>query len=88
MVKAVFPVKTRRNHWASDASLVGAGVGSNFQSHSQSDFSDYVQFSLRSWRGPTTHRKGATKDLLNTAKYDKGPDNPKPNPNLKSFVVA
>ena len=25
---------------------------------------------------PTKHRKGATKDLLNTAKYDKGPDNP------------
>ena len=23
-------------------------------------------------RGPTKHRKGATKDLLNTAKYDQG----------------
>ena len=29
MVKAVSAVKTRRNHWAGDASLVGAGVGSN-----------------------------------------------------------
>ena len=44
-------------------------------------------------RGPTKHckrlkhRKGTTKDLLNTAKYDKGPDNPKLNPNLKSFVI-
>ena len=35
------------------------------------------------------HRKGATKNLpvllycvLNTAMYDEGPDNPKPNPNL------
>ena len=37
--------------------------------------------------GPTKHRKGATKDLLNTAKYDKEPNNPKLNPNLKSFVV-
>ena len=27
--KAVSPVKTRRNHWAGDTSLVGAGVGSN-----------------------------------------------------------
>ena len=27
------------------------------------------------------------KDLINTAKYDKGPDNPKPYPNIKSFVV-
>ena len=26
--KATFPVKTRRNHWAGDVSLVGAGVGS------------------------------------------------------------
>ena len=34
------------------------------------------------FEGPTKHRKGATKDLLNTAKYDKGPDNPKPNSNL------
>ena len=31
--------------------------------------------------------KGTTKNLLNTAKYNKEPDNPKPNPNLKSFVV-
>ena len=23
------PVKTRRNHWAGDVSLVGTGVGSN-----------------------------------------------------------
>ena len=37
--------------------------------------------------GPTKHPKGATKDLLNTANCDKKPDNPKPNPNLKSFVV-
>ena len=29
VVKAVSPVKTRRNHWAGDTSLVGAGVGSN-----------------------------------------------------------
>ena len=29
MVKAVSPIKTRRNHWAGDTSLVGAGVGSN-----------------------------------------------------------
>ena len=29
MVKAVSSVKTRRNHWAGDTSLVGAGVGSN-----------------------------------------------------------
>ena len=43
---------------------------------------------LYAYRGPSTkHRKGATKDLLNTAKYDKEPDNPKPNPNLKFFVV-
>ena len=39
-------------------------------------------------RGSTKHRKGlkhpkgATKDLLNTAKYYNGPDNPKPNSNL------
>ena len=45
------------------------------------------------YRKGLKHRKGATKDLLNPAKYDKGPDNPKPNPNfnpnpkLKSFVV-
>ena len=31
------------------------------------------------------HRKGATKDLLNTTKYDKGPDNPKPSPNSKAL---
>ena len=31
---------------------------------------------------PTKHRKGTTKGLLNTAKYDKGPDNPKPNSDL------
>ena len=42
---------------------------------------------LHSLAGPTNHRKGKTKDLINTAKYDKGPDNPKPNSNLKSFVV-
>ena len=29
VVKAVSPVKTRRNHWAGDTSLVGAGVGLN-----------------------------------------------------------
>ena len=29
MVKAVSPVKTLRNRWAGDTSLVGAGVGSN-----------------------------------------------------------
>ena len=29
MVKAVSPGRTRRNHWAGDTSLVGAGVGSN-----------------------------------------------------------
>ena len=29
MVKAVSPVNTRRNHWAGDTSLVGAGVGLN-----------------------------------------------------------
>ena len=28
-LKALSPVKTRRNHWAGDTSLVGAGVGSN-----------------------------------------------------------
>ena len=28
VVKGVSPVKTRRNHWAGDTSLVGAGVGS------------------------------------------------------------
>ena len=29
VVKAVFPEKTRRNHWDGDTSLVGAGVDSN-----------------------------------------------------------
>ena len=29
VVKAVSPIKTRRNHWAGDTSLVGAGVCSN-----------------------------------------------------------
>ena len=38
-------------------------------------------------RGLTKHRKGTTKDLLNNTKYDKGLDNHKPYPNLKSFVV-
>ena len=45
------------------------------------------------FRGPTKrrkglkHRKGVTKDILNTAKYDKGHDNSNFNPSLKSFVV-
>ena len=34
---------------------------------------------------PTKHRKGATKDF--TARYDKGPDNPKPNPNLTLTLI-
>ena len=29
VVKAVSTIKTRRNHWAGDTSLVGAGVGSD-----------------------------------------------------------
>ena len=29
VVKTVTPVETRRDHWAGDTSLVGAGVGSN-----------------------------------------------------------
>ena len=32
-------------------------------------------------------RQKTTKDLLNTTKYDKGPENLKPNPKLKSFVI-
>ena len=29
VVKTASPVKIRRNHWTGDASLIGAGVGSN-----------------------------------------------------------
>ena len=51
-------------------------------------FVEYLACYASIFEGPTKHRKGlkhrkgATKDLLNTVKYDNGPDNPKPNPNL------
>ena len=46
-----------------------------------SSLSEVIKF-YRLLMGSTKHRKGATTDLLNTAKYNKEPDNPKPDPNV------